>query len=302
MKNKRSAKNKHTTKVTKPTQPKPKATAATTTTTTSTTTNITGTAGTNGSVTGSAAAAADPTSANSNSNSTSTSPPISRASTPSAGASSNSSKTPFVRPPLALTKLQDNQETVEPYSPHDPYFTTTNTTTTLPHAKMSAHIHGHTHHHTHHHTHPHPHPHSYSHPHPHPHPNAHVHIQDPGIEPADPDYIQQWEENLRRRLEQAYPRMAYYFLCDKSLFILVTLLTLQRMTKADILSGKPVGKGRQDRQFVDNIAQCMSDAENRPDKDEEWMTWWRETLLAVQGGLQKGWIDADSPVRNIFNS
>lgn len=89
--------------------------------------------------------------------------------------------------------------------------------------------------------------------------------------------------------------MAYYFLCDKSLFILVTLLTLQRMTKADILSGRPVGKGRQDRQFVDNIAQCMSDAENRPDKDEEWMTWWRETLLAVQGGLQKGWIDADSP-------
>jgi hypothetical protein len=70
------------------------------------------------------------------------------------------------------------------------------------------------------------------------------------------------------------------------------------MTKADILSGRPVGKGRQDRQFVDNIAQCMSDAENRPDKDEEWMTWWRETLLAVQGGLQKGWIDADSPVRN----
>lgn len=128
-----------------------------------------------------------------------------------------------------------------------------------------------------------------------------AHIHDPGIEPADPYYIQQWEENLRRRLEQAYPRMAYYFLCDKSLFILVTLLTLQRMTKADILSGRPVGKGRHDRQFVDNIAQCMSDAENRPDKDEEWMTWWRETLLTVQGGLQKGWIDADSPVRNLFN-
>jgi hypothetical protein len=92
--------------------------------------------------------------------------------------------------------------------------------------------------------------------------------------------------------------MCYFFLCDKDLFILVTVLTVQRMAKADMLSGRPVGK-RKDRQFVDDIAHCMSDAEVRYDKDEEWMTWWRETLLTVQAGLQRGWIHADSPVSSL---
>lgn len=181
-------------------------------------------------------------------------PSPSRASTPS----TNASKTSFVRPSLALTKLQqDNEaheEEVEEYSPHDPYFTPATV------------------------------------------PQTHQFIHDPGIEPADPQVIHAWEVNLRRRLEQAYPRMCYYFFCDKSLFVLVTLLTLRRIAKADVLNGRPVGHGRRDRQFVDDIAQCMSDAETRYDKDEEWMTWWRETLLTVQSGLQRGWIHADSPV------
>lgn len=197
----------------------------------------------------------------------------SRASTPSTNASS---KTSFVRPSLALTKLEQDdpghEEEVEEYSPHDPYFTPSAVPQDTTH---------------------------------------HQYIHDPGIEPADPQVIHVWEKNLRRRLEQAYPRMCYYFFCDKSLFVLVTLLTLRRIAKADVLSGRPVGSGRRDRQFVDDIARCMSDAETRFDKDEECeyvflrsmnltttpgMTWWRETLLTVQGGLQRGWIHADSPV------
>ncbi|PVF94517.1 hypothetical protein CPB86DRAFT_789007 [Serendipita vermifera] len=191
------------------------------------------------------------------------SPVITRSSSPT---STNASKTSFVRPPLALTKLQHehSEEGVEPYSPNDPYF-------------------------------PSPPHHTYTH---HQHPNytpaPHEYIHDPGIEPADPQVIRVWEQNLRKRLQQAYPRMCYFFLCDKDLFILVTVLTVQRMAKADMLSGRPVGK-RKDRQFVDDIAHCMSDAEVRYDKDEEWMTWWRETLLTVQAGLQRGWIHADSP-------
>ena len=122
-------------------------------------------------------------------------------------------------------------------------------------------------------------------------------IQDPGIEPADPQVIALWEQDLQSRLQQAYPRMCYYFLCDKSLFVLVTLLTIRRIDKADALRGESVPSRRADRQYVDEIAQCMSDAELRFDKDEEWMTWWRETLLTVQQGLHRGWIGADSPVR-----
>jgi hypothetical protein len=194
----------------------------------------------------------------------------SRASTPSTNASS---KTFFVGPPLAFTKLEQDDpghdEEVEEYSPHDPYFTPS----AVPQTKTP--------------------------------------IHDPGIEPAEPHVIELWEKNLRQRLEQAYPRMCYYFFCDKNLFVLVTLLTLRRIAKADALSGKPVGGGRRDRQFVDDIAWCMSDAETRFDKDEECeyvfltsmnltttpgMTWWRETLLTVQGGLHRGWIHADSPV------
>lgn len=163
--------------------------------------------------------------------STDTSPAPSRSSTPS----TNTSKTSFVRPSLALTKLQntaankaheDDEEEVEEYSPNDPYYTSTV-------------------------------------------PQPQQYLHDPGIEPADPQVIEAWERNLRKRLEQAYPRMCYYFLCDKSLFVLVTLLTLRRIAKADMLSGRPVGSGRRDRQFVDDIAQCMSDAESRYDKDEE---------------------------------
>jgi len=154
----------------------------------------------------------------------------SRASTPS----TNASKTSFVRPSLALTKLEQDdpghEEEAEEYSPHDPYFTPSAVSQTTTH---------------------------------------HQYIHDPGIEPADPQVIHIWEKNLRRRLEQAYPRMCYYFFCDKSLFVLVTLLTLRRIAKADVLSGRPVGSGRRDRQFVDDIAQCMSDAETRFDKDEE---------------------------------
>jgi hypothetical protein len=209
------------------------------------------------------------------------SPPISRASTPS----TSTSKTSFVRPSLALTKLHRHQHErrhrhdeeeeledegeVEPYSPHDPYFTPSQSI--RPHARRSHH-----HHHHHHH---------------------HQLTQDLGIEPADPHVIQLWEQDLRSRLQQAYPRMCYYFLCDKSLFVFVTLLTIRRIDKADALRGRSLPGRREDRQYVDDIAQCMSDAENRFDKDEEWMTWWRETLLTVQQGLQRGWIGADSPVR-----
>lgn len=104
-----------------------------------------------------------------------------------------------------------------------------------------------------------------------------------------------WENELKKRLEQAYPRMAYYFLCEKKHFVLVTILTLQRTTKADLLRGT-TGKGP-DRQFVDTIAQCMSDSELRNDKEEEWMRWWRETLITLQRGIRDGWIDPKSPVR-----
>jgi hypothetical protein len=218
------------------------------------------------------------------SGSTSISPPVSNAST----SSPNTCKTSFVRPSLALTKLQQDHQhpheefhrhggeeeledegEVEPYSPHDPYFT--------PSQGIRPYV-GHNYHHHHHHHH-------------------HQLVQDPGIEPVDPQVIQLWEHDLRSRLQQAYPRMCYYFLCDKSSFVLVTLLTIRRIDKADTLRGGSLPGRREDRQYVNDIAQCMSDAENRFDKDEEWMTWWRETLLTVQQGLQRGWIGADSPVR-----
>ena len=199
--------------------------------------------------------------------------------------STNASKTSFVRPSLALTKLALHEQTQmhdhtfpedgyadvdeahedEPYTPSDPYFTPTSRAKGVGDWLMQW-----------------------------------EHMNYPGMELADPQFIETWEFHLRLRLEQAYPRMCYFFLCDKKLFVLVTLLTLRRMAKAEGLAGRPVGKSKQDRQFVDQIAQCMSDAELRYDKDEEWMTWWRETLLTVQGGLQRGWLSADSPVSGSF--
>ncbi|CCA74492.1 hypothetical protein PIIN_08444 [Serendipita indica DSM 11827] len=193
--------------------------------------------------------------------------------------STNASKTSFVRPSLALTKLAHEQTQMhdysypedgyehghephedEPYTPSDPYFTPASREKGVGDWLTQW-----------------------------------EHMNYPGMELADPQFIETWEFHLRLRLEQAYPRMCYFFLCDKKLFVLVTLLTLRRMAKAEGLTGRPVGKSKQDRQFVDKIAQCMRDAELRYDKDEEWMTWWRETLLTVQGGLQRGWLSADSP-------
>ncbi|KAG8838264.1 hypothetical protein FRC18_005468 [Serendipita sp. 400] len=116
-----------------------------------------------------------------------------------------------------------------------------------------------------------------------------------GVEYVDSQFLEAWEYNLRLRLKQAYPRMCYFFLCDKRFFVLVTLLTLRRLAKAEGLSGRAMGKSKRDRQFVDKIAQCMSDAETRFDKDEEWVTWWKETLVMVQTGLKRGWILANNP-------
>ncbi|KAG8817578.1 hypothetical protein FRC17_011165 [Serendipita sp. 399] len=181
----------------------------------------------------------------------------------SSTSSPSASKTSYVRASLALTTLQhadteqsryavedhdrlnedrlQANETVEPYSPNNPYY------------------------------------------------------DYPGVEYVDPQFLEAWEYNLRIRLKQAYPRMCYFFLCDKRFFVLVTLLTLRRLAKAEGLSGRAMGKSKRDRQFVDRIAECMSDAETRFDKDEEWVTWWKETLVMVQTGLKRGWILANNP-------
>jgi len=164
-------------------------------------------------------------------------------------------------------EVGEDEGEVEPYSPHYPHFTPTQS--------IRPHVH-HTHHHHHHH---------------------HQLTHDPVVEPIDPEVIQRWEQDLQFRLQQAYPRMCYYFLCDKSLFLLVTLLTIRRLDQAEALRGWPLPGRREDRQYVNDIAQCMSHAEKLSNKDEEWMTWWRETLLMVQQGLQRGWIGTDSPVR-----